>query len=83
MKYSVICFSDIKGRSIHKIATPGQHPGYMDTDGTSIVFTGFSTTGADKMLSIYVPGKIPEIQVIDRTTLGYYDFPRISPDFVG
>lgn len=84
MKYSEIFFNDLKDHSIHKIITPGQHPRYIDTDGSSIVFTGFSTTDPGlKMLSIYEPGKTPKIKVIDQSRWGYYDFPQISPDFVG
>lgn len=84
MKYSEIYFNDLKDHSIHKIITPDQHPRYIDTDGSSIVFTGFSATNPDiKTLSIYDPKKTPEIQIINRTEWGYYDFPQISPDFVG
>ena len=86
LKYSAIYFNNLKDNSIKKITTEGQHPTYINTDGTSIVFNGVAETNTNstmpsvKMLSIYENGNI---QVIRKSNTDNLEYPEISQNFVG
>ncbi len=81
MKYSAIYLNDLKDNSIKKIVTDGQHPTYINTDGISIVITGFSSENPNlKVLSVYQNG---EIRIIKESKTDYFEFPEISQNFVG
>lgn len=84
---SAIYFNNLKDNTVEKIITKGQHPTYIDTDGTSIVFNGVKeTTDNDpkapsiKMLSIYENGKI---LIIKESITDNLEFPQVSQNFVG
>ena len=85
-KYSAIYFNDLKDNTIKKITTEGQHPTYINTDGTSIVFDGVVETNTSssmpsaKMLSIYENGKV---QIIKKSDTDNFEYPEISQNFVG
>jgi len=87
MTNSAIYLNNPKDNTVEKIITKGQHPTYIDTDGTSIVFNGVKdTTDNDpkapstKMLSIYEKGKI---QIIKESITDNLEFPEVSQNFVG
>lgn len=80
-KYSNIYINNLKDNSISKIITKSQHPTYINTDGTSIVFKGTSDSDSNlKILSIYENGKV---QIIKKSNSDNFDFPEISQNFVG
>ena len=87
MANSLIYFNNLKDNTVEKIITKGQHPTYINTDGTSIVFNGVEDTVDNdpkapsvKMLSIYENGKI---QIIKKSITDNLEYPEVSQNFVG
>lgn len=81
MDNSAIYCDNLKDNSIEKIITKGQHPTYINTDGTSIVFNGVDDLDKNlKMLSIYENGKV---LIIKKSNTDYLEFPEVSQNFVG